>query len=108
MTNLLHYKNYVGSVFFSEEDSVFHGKVIGITDSISFEGNSVKTLTEDFQNAVDEYLEFCLEVGKQPGIHAYSINLSPSVYDEAKSYAAQIGLSINDFVEDIIKSRIQA
>ena len=28
--NYLHYKDYVGSVEFSEEDAVFHGKVIGI------------------------------------------------------------------------------
>ena len=108
MTNQLHYKNFVGSVFFSEEDGVFHGKVIGISDSISFEGDSVKALTEDFQNAIDEYLEFCVEVGKQPGASAFTIKISPSVYVEAKSYAAQKGLSINDFVEDAIKSRIHA
>jgi predicted HicB family RNase H-like nuclease len=108
MTNQLHYKNHVGSVFFSEDDGVFHGKVIGISDSISFEGESVKTLTEDFQSAIDEYLEFCAEVGKQPGESAFSVKVSPSVYDEAKSYAAQNGLSINDFVEDAIKSRIHA
>ena len=74
MTNQLHYKNHVGNVFFSENDNVFHGKVIGISDSISFEGDSVKTLTEDFRNAIDEYLEFCTEVGKQPGSSAFSIN----------------------------------
>ena len=56
--NQLYYKDYIGSVFFSEEDGVFHGKVIGLSDSISYEGESVKSLTEDFQNAVDEYLEF--------------------------------------------------
>ena len=108
MTNLLHYKNHVGSVFFSEEDGVFHGKVIGIADSISFEGDSVKALTKDFQNAIDEYLEFCAEVGKQPGASAFSIIISPSTYDEAITYATQKGLSINDFVESAIKSQIHA
>ena len=55
MTNQLHYKNHVGSVFFSEDDGVFYGKVIGISDSISFEGDSVNALIKDFHNAVDEY-----------------------------------------------------
>ena len=63
MINQLSYKDYTGSVFFSEEDGVFHGKVIGITASISFEGESVQSLTNDFRNAVDEYLEFCHDVG---------------------------------------------
>lgn len=66
MTNQLHYKDYVGNVFFSEEDSVFHGKVIGISASLAFEGESVKSLTEDFRNAVDEYLEFCDNEGIEP------------------------------------------
>ena len=35
-------------VNFSEEDMVFYGKVIGITDSISFEGDTVESLIEDF------------------------------------------------------------
>ena len=59
MINQLHYKDYIGNVFFSEEDGVFHGKIIGISASIYFEGESVKLLTEDFRNAVDEYLDFC-------------------------------------------------
>jgi predicted HicB family RNase H-like nuclease len=108
MTNQLHYKNHVGSVFFSESDGVFHGRIIGISDSISFEGDSVKALTEDFQNAVDEYLGYCNEVGKQPGDSAFSVKISPSVYDEVKLYAVKKGLSINDFVEDALKSHIHA
>jgi len=32
--NYLHYKNYVGSVEFSETDAVFHGKVVGIKSLI--------------------------------------------------------------------------
>lgn len=57
MTNQLRYKEFIGNVNFSEEDGVFFGKVLGVTDSISFEGDSVKSLTEDFHNAIDEYLE---------------------------------------------------
>ena len=41
MKNVLNYKNYIGTVDFSEEDKVFFGKVIGITDSISFEGDTM-------------------------------------------------------------------
>ena len=108
MTNQLHYKDFIGSVFFSEEDGVFHGKVVGISDSISFEGESVKTLTEDFQSAVDEYLAYCAEVGKQPEKSSFAVKLSPLVYDDAIRYSIQKGLPLNVLVEEGVKLRILA
>ena len=101
--NQLHYKDYIGNVFFSEEDKVFHGKVIGLSDSISFEGESVKELTEDFHNAVDEYLEFCINNGKQPEKSSFSVKISPELYNMAIIYAGQKGLPLNILVENSLK-----
>ena len=49
---MMEYKGYVGSIEFSEEDSLFYGKVIGIRALISYEGSTVTELTEDFHRAV--------------------------------------------------------
>ena len=49
---MIQYKGYVGSVEFSEEDSVFYGKVMGISSLISYEGENEKTLLNDFHAAV--------------------------------------------------------
>ena len=48
----LHYRGYTGSIRFSEEDAVFHGKVIGIKALVSFEGDSVSSITDDFHKAI--------------------------------------------------------
>ena len=101
--NKLHYKDYIGNVFFSEEDGVFHGKVIGLSDSISFEGESVKDLIEDFHNAIDEYLEFCANNDKQPQKSSFSIKLSPELYNIATIHAGQKGLPLNVFAETSLK-----
>ena len=106
MTNQLNYKGYAGSVFFSEEDGVFHGKVIGISDSISFEGESVKSLTDDFRNAIDEYIDFCREVGKKPEAATFTVKISPTVYNKALLYSAQKGLSFTAFIEDAINASL--
>ena len=66
MNGHINYQGYTGSIEFSEADAVFHGQVIGIKSLITFEGASVADLTHDFHNAVDEYLAFCSETGKQP------------------------------------------
>jgi len=60
----LNYKGYTGNVHFDAEDRTFHGCVLGITDIVGFEGESVSELEQDFRNAVDDYLETCAEIGK--------------------------------------------
>lgn len=55
----LQYKGFTGSVEFSEEDQLFYGSVIGTDSLISYEGSTMKELTEDFHNAVDDYLALC-------------------------------------------------
>ncbi|MBT7155803.1 MAG: type II toxin-antitoxin system HicB family antitoxin [Deltaproteobacteria bacterium] len=66
MDNVLKYKGYTGSVEFSADDNVFHGRVLGIKDMISFEGAAVEELKKDFHNGIDHYLEVCEKVGDKP------------------------------------------
>lgn len=69
MSNLLSYKNYNGSVEYSEEDECLFGKVIGLKSLISYEGNSVQELKHDFKNAIDEYLLDCKERNVEPELN---------------------------------------
>jgi len=111
MTNQLRYKDFIGTVNFSEEDGVFYGKVLGINDSISFEGNSVNTLTEDFHDAIDEYLAFCEETGKDPQKSykgSFSIRISPELHREAAVIASRTGISLNAFVEKAIYDEVHS
>jgi len=66
MTTKLQHRGYKGSVEFSVEDKMLHGRVIDIRDTISFGGTSVRELEKNFVDAVDEYLEFCTRRGKIP------------------------------------------
>lgn len=109
MSNYIHYRDYVGSIEFSEEDEVFHGKVIGIKDLISFEGDSVKTLTEDFHSAVDEYLEFCEKNNKQPEKPfkgSFNVRIQPELHRQAALAASARGISLNAFVEEAIRHNV--
>jgi len=66
MKNMLSHKGYFGSVEFSDEDDILYGRIIGISDRITYEGDSVKNLRRDFVSAVDDYLCLCEELGKAP------------------------------------------
>lgn len=54
------YKGYTAHVEFDARDNIFWGKV-ELPDSINitFEGETVAQLTEDFHNAIDFYLSDC-------------------------------------------------
>lgn len=52
------------SVAFCEEDNVFFGKIEGIDGLVNFEGSSVEELKEIFHEAVDDYLTFINDYGK--------------------------------------------
>lgn len=109
MSSFINYRDYTGSVEFSEEDRIFHGKVIGIKDMISFEGDSVETLINDFHNAVDEYLEFCSKNGKEPEKPfkgSFNVRIQPELHRKAALAASERGLSLNAFVEDAIRHSI--
>ncbi|MCL2153508.1 MAG: type II toxin-antitoxin system HicB family antitoxin [Oscillospiraceae bacterium] len=104
--NTLHYRGYVGDIEFSEEDAVFHGKVFGVKSLISFEGDSVKTITEDFHNAVDEYLEYCEEKGlepERPFKGSFNVRVGSELHRQAALEASGRGISLNALVEDALR-----
>jgi predicted HicB family RNase H-like nuclease len=68
MSQTLKYKGYDGSVLYSAEDRILHGRILGIRDMVSFGGADVKGLERNFKAAVDEYLAFCKAEDKTPDV----------------------------------------
>lgn len=60
------YKGYSARPEYSAEDGVFFGRLLGINDLVNFESANAEGLEEEFHKAVDDYLAFCSEIGKQP------------------------------------------
>lgn len=109
MSDYLTYKGYLGTVEYNGEDEVFHGKVHGINDLITFEGESVKELKTAFKEAVDDYLETCKELGKQPDKTfkgSFNVRLSTELHKKAAMIASQKSISLNDFVKRAISYAI--
>jgi len=60
------YKNYRTVITFDTDDKLFYGKIEGISDLISFEAETRDKIEESFHEAVDEYIDFCKEINKEP------------------------------------------
>ena len=65
MSTMTH-KGFAARVEYSDEDGCFIGHIAGIQDVIGFHGESVAELKAAFEEAVEDYLETCRKVGREP------------------------------------------
>lgn len=106
MSNVLEYKGYYGTVEFSATDNVLYGKVMGVNSLISFEGDSIQSLREDFEGAIDDYLEMCDEKGIEPEKSYrgnFNVRVSSELHKSLALYSASHGQSLNSTVEEAIR-----
>ena len=111
MSNTMEYKGYIGSVEFSESDSLFYGKVLGIRALVSYEGANGGELVEDFHSAVDDYLSLCEAEGTQPEKAykgSFNVRISPELHKRAVIAAMSERISLNTFVEHAIATAVSA
>ena len=106
MNEVLKYKGYHGSTEFSLEDDCLFGHLLGISDIISYEGNSVKEIKAAFKESVDDYVETCRKIGKAPQ-KPYSgkvmFRIDPQVHARAALAAQLKGVSLNQWAEEVLK-----
>lgn len=107
---VLKYKGYLAKIEFSAEDMCLHGKIDGISDLVTFEADNASEIEKEFQAAVDDYLELCAEIGKEPD-KAYSgtfnIRIDPSVHKRLEYYAIEHNTTLNSVVSEAYDSFIK-
>jgi predicted HicB family RNase H-like nuclease len=109
MKDVLTYKDYIGSVHYCAEDEVFYGKLEGIEDVVSFEGKSVDILKESFEEAVEDYIDLCKRHGKDAEKSykgSFNVRMTPDLHKKAKRTAAQLGISLNQFVQKAVEDEL--
>ncbi len=105
MKNMMTYKGYAGTVEYSETDDILFGKLAGITDIISYDGQSVSELRESFQAAVDDYLEHCTQTGKQPNrpySGKFTLRIEPEIHARLATQAQAQGKSLNQYAVELL------
>jgi predicted HicB family RNase H-like nuclease len=99
------YKGYTGVVEFDEESGSLYGRVIGLRDVITFQGESVAEVTQAFHDSVDDYLEFCAKRGRDPE-KPYSgqfvLRIDPKLHRALAHAAEEKGQSLTSLVEETL------
>jgi predicted HicB family RNase H-like nuclease len=110
MKDILKHEGFIGSVHFSTEDECFYGKIEGIDDLISFEGQNVEDLKKAFLEAVSEYRILCEKVNK-PLFKSYkgsfNVRIAPDLHKKAVQKSLMLGISLNQFVQKAIEEGVK-
>src|SRR5689334_10706889 len=100
-------KVYTGVVEFDEEAGVLFGRVIGLRDLITFEGESVAEVTRAFHDSVDVYLELCAERGEgpeKPYSGQFILRIDPNLHRAMSHAAEERSMSLNSLVEEQLRA----
>ncbi len=102
----MNYQGYSARIDYDDEDGIFTGRIAGITDTVGFHADTVEGLRAAFQEAVEDYLETCAYLGKEPQ-KAFSgqvmFRIDPEVHRKAALAAELAGKSLNQWAEEALK-----
>jgi len=109
--NTLEYKGYIGSIEVSLEDNCLYGKLIGLqkSNSITYEGDNIEELKIDFERAVDDYLEHCINKNLQPEkpfSGSFNVRLNPELHKQAVLKAKSLGTSLNNYIREVVQKAV--
>jgi predicted HicB family RNase H-like nuclease len=109
MKDKINYKDFIGSVHYSDEDDVFFGKIESINDLVTFEGSSVVELRKAFADAVDDYLDICEQTSKNP-LKSYkgsfNIRISSELHRKIAEKAMKLGVPLNKVIQNAIEREV--
>lgn len=100
------YKGYEAKIEYDDENSLFVGRVINTKDIIAFDGVSVEELEQSFQAVIEEYLEDCKAIGKEPDkpfSGRFNLRISPELHQKISLLATKQNVSLNTFVEQALE-----
>ena len=72
-------------------------------------GGSAAEIKQDFEEAIDHYLDTCRERGikpEKPYNGKFVLRMTPDLHGRAAERAADLGQSINDFINDAVRTAL--
>lgn len=108
--NSMTYKGYTARIEYDERDGLFIGRVLGLRDIVSFQGESVETLRDNLVAAVDDYLSDCAERGiepEKPASGRLMLRIPPEVHGAALVAAQAAGKSLNQWAAETLAKAAQ-
>ena len=107
---MIEYKGYTGVFEFDPSIDAFQGRIVGLQDVVTFQGRSLDGLRREMAESVEDYLDFCAEVGKEPERPyrgEFLVRTTPELHRAAAIEAEASGMSLNAWIEATLTSVVR-
>lgn len=104
--NILEYKGYHTKVEYDANANILTGVILGINDFVNFEADNLQDVEKEFHSAVDDYVFYCKQMGKEPEKEykgTFNIRIDPELHKWLSETSEKTGKSLNNLVEIAIK-----
>ena len=104
--NTMTYRGYTARIEFDERDSIFVGRALGLRSIISFHGQTVEELRDQFASAIDDYVVDCHEQGvspEKPASGKLLLRVAPEIHSQALIKAQSTGKSLNQWATEALE-----
>jgi predicted HicB family RNase H-like nuclease len=99
--DILKYKDYEGTAELDMARRVCRGKILFIDDLVTYEAASPAELQTEFEAAVDDYIDTCTTLGREPQKPLrgqFNVRIPPALHKAAALRALAGNVSLNDVV----------
>ncbi len=97
---------YIARIEYDPEIEMFMGVVVNTSDVITFYGDSVEVLKNEFAASLEAHQEFCRSKGivpSRPFSGKFNLRLSPEAHARVSAAAAISGKTMNAWIAEIIE-----
>ncbi len=109
--NTLQYKNFTGTFNYVEDEDILFGKIEGIDDLVTFQGESISEIKQAFREAVEDYIFLCKETGKEAYKSfkgSFNVRIAPELHRAVFIQALKNNTNINGFVQNALEQAVNA
>ena len=106
MINSMTYKNYSARIEYDDDDAIFVGHISGIKDIVGFHADSVSDLRIAFEEAVDDYLDACVQLGQKPDKPTNGkilLRVDPEIHRAVLIASELKGKSLNQWASEVLR-----
>lgn len=97
--DILKHKDYEGTAELDMARQVCRGKILFIDDLVTYEAASPAELQTEFEAAVDDYIDTCATLGREPQKPLrgqFNVRIPPALHKAAALRALADNVSLND------------
>lgn len=109
--NILKYKGFEGTAEIDMERGVCRGKLLFIDDLVTYVADSPRQLQQEFETAVDDYLDTCKALGRdanKPFRGVFNVRLSPALHRAAAVRAMRDEVTLNEVMVRAVDTYVNA